>query len=131
MSSGISGDPNNPQPAGAPPARPRFSEIASDAIRYWEPRRALYNLALVAVVVGHFVASWHASRLHVSWETLFLLIMLAVLANVCYCAVYAVDLFVQYSGLRPEWARRRWIVLAIGIIFAGVITHFFTMGIFS
>lgn len=124
MGSGI------PEGAGGQHPRPRFSEIAADAIRYWEPRRALYNLALVAVVVTHLVFAWRNSGPHVTWETLFLMIMLAVLANVAYCAAYAVDLFVQYSGLRPEWQRRRWIVLGIGIVFAGVLTHFFTQGLF-
>ena len=36
--------------------RPRFGELASDALRYWEPRRALYNAALLAyaAVIAHF-----------------------------------------------------------------------------
>jgi hypothetical protein len=33
------------------------------------------------------------------------LFFLAVLANVCYCAVYVVDFFVQFSGLREAWAK--------------------------
>ena len=46
------------------------------------------------------------------------------LANVCYCAVYVVDLFVQFSGLRESWAKGRVVVLAIGTGFAAVIAHF-------
>ena len=110
---------------------PRFGEIASDTIGYWERRRVLYNLALAGVVGAHFWAAWPASRSLLAWNTLFLLIILAVLANVCYCAAYAVDLFVQYSGLRGAWGRWRWVVLMTGIIFAAVIAHFFSMGIFA
>jgi hypothetical protein len=51
----------------------------------------------------------------------------AVLANVCYCVVYVVDLFVQFSGLRE--ARGRVVVLVVGTAFAAVIAHFFCMGI--
>lgn len=86
---------------------PRFGAIASDALRYWEPRRALYNLALAGVVGAHLFAAWPASRRFLTWDTLFFLIFLAVLANVCYWAAYAVDLFVQYSGLGATWAPRR------------------------
>jgi hypothetical protein len=110
---------------------PRFGAIASDALRYWEPRRALYNLALAGVVGAHFFAAWPASQRFLTWNTLFFLIFLAVLANVCYCAAYAVDLFVQYSGLGATWARRRWVLLIVGIMFAAVIAHFFSMGVFS
>ncbi len=70
--------------------RGSFGEIAAAALRYWEPRRALYNLALTAVVAAHFFAAWPASRPALAWNTLFLLIFLAVLANVCYCATACV-----------------------------------------
>jgi uncharacterized membrane protein len=122
---------NGPQPSDASPVLPRFGEIAADAMRYWEPRRVFYNLVLTGVVLAHFITAWPASRALLAWNTLFQLIFLGVLANVCYCAAYAVDLFVQYSALRPDWARWRWVVLAVGIIFAAVIVHFFSMGVFS
>ena len=122
---------NGPQPSSSSPALPRFGEIAADAMCYWEPRRILYNLVLTGVVFAYFITAWPASRSFLAWNTLFQLIFLAVLANVCYCAAYAVDLFVQYSVLRAAWARRRWVVLAVGIIFAAVIAHFFSMGLFS
>jgi hypothetical protein len=110
---------------------PRFGEVAAEALRYWEPRRLVYNLVLIGVVAAHFFVFWPASRSALAWNTLFLLIILAVLANVCYCAAYVVDIFVQYSGLRPIWARWRWVVLTVGFIFAAVIAHFFAMGVFS
>jgi len=54
---------------------------------------------------------------------------LGVLANVCYCAVYVVDLFVQFSGLRDAWGKWRVAVLSVGTAFAGVIAHFFCTNI--
>jgi uncharacterized membrane protein len=108
--------------------RPPFAELAADALRYWEPRRLLYNLALTAVVVAHLVAAWPASRALLTRDTFFGTFFLAVLANVLYCAAYAVDLFVQYSGLRAIWPRRRWILLTVGTCFAAVITHFISIG---
>ena len=117
--------------SSAPPsgggARAGFRELASEALRYWEPRRWLYNLALFAVVLAHFIASWPDSKLFLSRDSLLALFMLAVLANVAYCAAYAVDLFVQFSDMRAGWARWRWLVLVTGIAFGAVLTHFVIM----
>ena len=55
--------------------------------------------------------------------------ILAVLANIAYCAAYAVDLFGQHSGLRETWRRRRWVLLVVGTAFAAVAAHFVTLGI--
>jgi hypothetical protein len=64
-------------------------------------------------------------------NTILGLFFLAVLANICYCGVYAIDLFVQFSGLRTFWAKGRVIVLVVGTAFAAVIAHFFSTNIFA
>ena len=102
----------------------RVSAYAANALQYWEPRRLVYNGALALVVVGHFVAALPASREKLSLDLVLGMFLLAVLANVAYCAVYAIDLFVQFSGLDSAWRRGRVVVLAIGTAFAATITHF-------
>src|SRR2546429_7838306 len=78
-------------------------DYATDAIRYWEPKRLGYNLALVAVVGACFLVTLPASRQTLTADTLLFLVALAVLANVAYCAAYVVDVFVQMSGFREQW----------------------------
>ena len=56
--------------------------------------------------------------------------LLAVLANVAYCAAYLPDLFAQASGFRDSWRRYRWILFAIGLLFAGVITRYWAIAFF-
>ena len=109
----------------------RFAVFASDALRYWEPRRLVYNIVLFAVVCAHFIAAWPGSRTLVNRDMLFMLFILAVFANIAYCAAYAVDLFVQFSSSRTTWSRWRWSVLAIGMAFGGVLAHFFSIGFFT
>jgi hypothetical protein len=116
-----------PALGGAP--RPGFGDLAADALRYWEPRCVLYNVVLLAVVCIHFYTAWPGSKEHLERDTLFLFFILAVLANIAYCAAYAVDLFVQFSGLRGVWPRWRWTVLLMGTAFAAVLAHFFSLGI--
>jgi hypothetical protein len=110
--------------------RVRFGEAALEALRYWEPRRFLYNAILLAVVVAHFWSRWPASKSILRLDVLLELFLFAVLANIAYCAAYAVDLFVQFSGARAAWTRWRWTVFATGAAFAAVLAHFITMGVF-
>jgi len=125
MNSGV------PAEAARPAGRPRFAELAGDAIRYWERRRPLYDLALLAVVLAHFIAAWPGSMLLLKPDPLLMLFGLAVLANVAYCAAYAVDLFVQFSGARASWMRWRWTLLLVGTAFAAVLAHFCALGLLT
>lgn len=111
--------------------RVSLREMTTDAIRYWEPRRFLYNAVLALIVIGYFCASWPASRAAVTVNGILCLFVLAVLANLCYCAVYIADVFAQFSGFRVLWLRWRWLLLALGIAFGGIITRFFVLGFFT
>ena len=106
----------------------RLSTYAANALRYWESRRLVYNVVLASVVVAHVVLAWPASRAKLSFDLLLGLFMLAVLANVAYCAVYVADLFVQFSGLDAAWRRGRIVLLIVGTAFAATIAHFVVQG---
>jgi hypothetical protein len=129
MSPGQPDDVSGAEPPASADAPARFGRLAANALRFWEPRRVLYNAVLLGVVGTHVVAGWPASRSGLTRDHLFMFFILAVLANVAYCAAYAVDLFVQFSGLRDAWARGRWWVLITGTAFAAVVAHFFTLSI--
>ncbi|HEV8242140.1 MAG TPA: hypothetical protein VGS57_22430 [Thermoanaerobaculia bacterium] len=118
----------------APPessAAARIRDIATDAIRCWERWRLVYNLVLAVVVAGHFLAGWPASRQVLTANGALMLFVDAVLGNVAYCAAYPVDFFAQLSGLREEWRRRRWLLLALGTAFAATVAHFAVLGPFG
>jgi hypothetical protein len=126
-----SGTTNGVPPAPSSSTRATFKDLAGDALRYWEARRPLYNSVLAFVVLCHFVSNWPASRSILTFDAALGFFLLAVLANICYCAAYAVDLFVQFSGMRSVWPKWRWLVLCTGTAFAAVIAHFFAKGIFT
>jgi hypothetical protein len=108
-----------------------LKERLTDAIRYWEPRRVLYNVVLAAIVGFYFFAGYPASRQSLTVDEILLVFLMAVLANVAYCAAYLPDVVAQSSGLLETWRRYRWIVLVIGLLFAGIITRFIAMGMFA
>jgi hypothetical protein len=70
-------------------------EHFTDAIKFWEPRRIIYNLVLAAIVVLYFAAGYPSSRAVLSIDFALSLFLLAVAANVAHCAAYIVDIFVR------------------------------------
>ncbi len=105
-------------------APPSLRELLTDAIRYWEPRRLGYNLFLAAIVLGWVIFTWPHFRGAFTWSSALALLVLAVLANICYTAAYLVDLPVQYSAFRDSWRRWRWALWLAGMLFAGAITFY-------
>jgi hypothetical protein len=106
-------------------------ECVTDAIRYWEHRRILYNAVLAIVVLVYFVAGLPMSRQSLSLDTLLGIFLLAVLANVVYCAAYVPDVFAQMSAFRERWRDLRAILFVVGLIFAGILTRFWAIGMFE
>ena len=93
--------------------------------------RAAYNLVLAAIFGLYFVKGLPASRQSVPFDGFLLLLLLAVLANVAYCAAYLVDVFVQFSSYRDTWRKNRWILFVVGVLFAAILTRFWSMGMFA
>lgn len=106
-------------------------EILTDALRYWEWRRLFYNLALAAAALVEFVRHLPASHEALKFDEYLTLALLAVLANVAYCAAYLVDVFVQFSEFREQWRDYRGVFWLLGTVFAIVLTHFVATGVFA
>jgi hypothetical protein len=102
----------------------RFTAFVADALRYWEVRRFIYNGVLFLVVLIDFVRGLPASRAELSFDVFLGLFILAVVANIAFCAVYAIDLFIQMSGLEAAKRFGRPAVLIVGTAFAATIAHF-------
>ena len=105
-------------------------DYATEAIRYWEPKRIGYNFALVAVVVACFIVKLPVSKHTLTADTLLSLFALTIVANIFYCAAYVADVFVQMSGFREQWRAYRWMLFFIGLSFAAILTRFEALGIF-
>jgi hypothetical protein len=110
---------------------PTFRESVSDAMRFWEPRRLVYNALLGVIVLFYFFRAYPASKAILTLNSIFGLFLLAVLANVAYCAAYLADLFAQWSSYRDRWRQYRWVLFAVGILFAGILARFVAIGMFS
>jgi len=106
----------------SPPSQLR--EILDDAIRYWESRRLAYNLVLTVVVIAWVATTWPHFRGALTLESLLALVILATLANVCFCAAYLVDIPMQYSSFCVVWRRRRWLLWVLGMLFAAALSNY-------
>ena len=95
-----------------------FRSHLAAAARFWEPWRLAYNTALAAVVFAWIVATWPHFRGAFKLIHLLQLTVLALLANVCYCAAYLVDLPLESSSVAERWRCWRWSLWLLGTLFA-------------
>ena len=105
----------------APPKTPS-AEIIEDAVKFWEIGRLGYNALLTALTVTWVVLTWPHFEPAFTLRGGLMLLVLAMIANVLYCAAYPVDLVLQFSELRPLWRQWRWLLLAGGTLFALLLT---------
>lgn len=103
--------------AGSP--APGFRAVLDNSLAYWEFRRIAYNLVLLAIVIGVDLLAPTPGAL-IRYQLL-PLVLLAVLANLCYSTAYLPDLVLQYSSYRPLWLRVRPLLFGFGLILAGVL----------
>ena len=108
-----------------------FRPLLTDAIRYWEPRRLFYNVALASVVAVHFFLQLPHSQAALSLDLCLSLFILAVLANVAFSAAYVPDLAMQISGYRDTWLKNRWLLLFLGTAFACAVANFVARSMFG
>ena len=101
-----------------------FRGILADSLRFWEPRRLIYNLVLFTVVVTWVAATWPHFRPMFEVHSLLLLAILALVGNACYCTAYLVDIPMQCSALGNFWRRRRWTLWLAGVLLAILLANY-------
>jgi hypothetical protein len=98
----------------------RFGE----AVRFWEPGRIWYNVALFVVVLLWLGLTWPHFRPALTLEAFGKMTVLALLANVCYCAAYLVDFLLQAAASERNGRRLRWAVWALGMLLALLVENY-------
>ena len=88
------------------------------AVRFWEPRRLVYNLLLFGVVMIWLVKTWPHFRPAMTLESLGIMAVLALLANACYCAAYLAEILIQNASSSAAWNRQRWAIWVVGTLLA-------------
>lgn len=95
-----------------------------DAAAFWERQRIWYNVALVVIVILWVVFTWPHFRPALTLVAFGKMLVLAGLANLCYCAGYAVEGFIQPLVQQPYWRRFRWTVWATGMLLAILLANY-------
>jgi hypothetical protein len=110
-------------PSPSLPTPDSLRATLASAVRYWEPRRVLYNLILAAVVAAWIIASWPHFRPAFVWSSLLFLIVAALLANLCYTSAYLIDFPLQLLSPRLT-SRLRWSVWLLGTLLAMLLENY-------
>jgi hypothetical protein len=104
------------------PTAPSLRQAFADAAQFWEPARLIYNSVLTAVVAVWIVASWPHFRPALTLQSLLLLAVLALMANLCYCAAYLLDIPLQRLMIGGKWVRRG--LWSLGTLFAVILANY-------
>jgi hypothetical protein len=102
----------------------QFRGQLADAARFWEPRRIIYNFILLVVTFSWVIATWPHFRPALTLTSLFLMSILALLANACYSAAYFVDIPLQSSSAAASRNRFRWGLWILGTLFAFALANY-------
>jgi hypothetical protein len=92
-----------------------FKAMLRDAARYWEPHRVTYNLVLAVIAGAWVVLTWPHFLPAFTLQSLLILLVLALIANAYYSAVYLADIMLQLS-FKGAWQRHRWVIWWAGTL---------------
>lgn len=87
---------------------------------YWEPRRWVYNGLLAAVVALMLQQGQHWRQ---AFQSLPWLGLAAILANLCFCLAYPIDLGLQISRHKALWLRLRPGLFVVGCVQGLALTY--------
>jgi hypothetical protein len=101
-----------------------FGQCFLAAVHFWERGRLAYNLVLAAAFALWVISTWPHFHGAFTFSNVLSLIVLALLANVCYAFAYLIDVPVQFSSFRAAWLRYRWALWVLGMLLALVLENY-------
>jgi hypothetical protein len=103
--------------------QPAMRERVTEALRFWERGRIIYNLVLFGVCCAAILQLGLPLTLFFS-RAILLWIVFGLIANLLYCAAYPVDLLVQASDFRGLWlSRGRQVLFVAGTAIAAIFAY--------
>jgi len=107
-----------------PDAQSATPSAPLEAARFWEPRRLVCNAILTAIVLLWLTLTWPHFRPALTLGSLEAFIVLGLAANLCYCAAYLAEFFMQALLPSACWRRFRQILFVLGTLFAIVLENY-------
>ena len=107
-----------------PPAVHSSPAAPPSAACFWEPHRLVYNAILTAIVLLWLMLTWPHFRPALTLGSLEAFIVLGLAANLCYCAAYLAEFFLQALLPSAYWRRFRQVLFGLGTLFAIVLENY-------
>lgn len=95
-------------------------ELVVDSARYWERMRIAYNLVLATLSLVCWGPEIFSGRAIDLISGVVVLLVFAVVANLCYCSAYPIDLLFQLTPARSYRKYCRWVLFTCGMLLASV-----------
>ena len=107
-----------------PPSHDAKTRGLPEAARFWERGRLLYNAILTAIVLLWLVLTWPHFRPSLTLGAFEALVVLALIANLCFSAAYIAEIFLETLLPSARWRRFRQALWLLGTLFAVVIENY-------
>jgi hypothetical protein len=95
-----------------------------EATRFWELGRLWYTAILFAIVLLWVVLTWPHFRPALNRGDFGRMTILGLLANLCYCAAYVAEFFIERALPAKFWRRARYAVWIAGMLLAIGVTNY-------
>ncbi len=97
---------------------------ASGAVMFWERGRIACNAVLVVIVMLWVALTWPHFRPSLTLGSLEAMIVLGLMANLCYCAAYAAEPFLRALESQKHRLRFRLVLWVVGMLFAILLENY-------
>lgn len=91
------------------------------SVHFWERNRLIYNIPLIALSLFFWGREMLSGRFVDLLGGLVVLSFFAVLANLCYCLAYPIDLMLQMCVTPKYTMLLRWVSLLFGTLVASIL----------
>jgi hypothetical protein len=98
--------------------------LLAGATRFWERGRLLYNAVLTVIVLLWIALTWPDFRPSLTLGAFEAMVVLGLLANLCYSTAYVAEFFMQALLPVANWRRFRQVLWLLGTLFAIVLENY-------
>lgn len=105
------------QPSTNPVIQPR-------AACFWERGRLVYNAILAAIVLLWILCTWPHFRPALTFGSLAVISLLALVANLLYTTAYLADFILRAAVPSTSWRRSRQVIFVAGTLFALLLANY-------
>lgn len=91
---------------------------------YWEKKRIILNAVLLADIIAWIVITWPDFRPVLKIDSLLFLLIIGIIANICFSLVYLIELVLQRSPIWQWYRHLRMGLWVFGLLISIILLNY-------